>query len=319
MPLPALTESYAAGTNVVTLGATKEKGGTRTQVYTIGGSKTLPFMGIDGEVGHKVLIAMDVIDAAPDWPDVLKEPFADVLDDPAAWAKKCVEEFGADLVCLKLDGIDPDGANRSADDAVAAVKAVLGAVGCPLIIWGCGIDERDNQVMPTVSAAGKGERCLIGCAKQENYKRLTASCVADGHNLICLAPLDINIAKQVNTLVTEMELPADRIVMYQTSGALGYGIEYAYSIQERQRLAALGGDKMMMMPVIVDAGYESWRAKEAKTPDDEAPEWGAQAERGPLWEATTAITLIHAGCDIIRMRHPRAVATVRKALAGLQG
>jgi acetyl-CoA decarbonylase/synthase complex subunit delta len=319
MALPNLKESYTAGTNVVTLGATKEEGGTRTTVYKVGGSKVLPFMDADGDVGNKALIAMDVIDIAPDWPDILKEPFAGVLDDPGAWAKKCVDEFGADLICLKLDGIDPDGANRSAADAVAAAKAVLGAVGCPLIIWGCGIDEKDNQVMPTVSGAAKGERCLIGCAKQENYTRLAASCIADGHNLICLAPLDINIAKQVNTLVTEMELPPDRIVMYQTSGALGYGIEYAYSIQERQRLAALGGDKMMMMPVIVDAGYESWRCKEAKTPDDEAPEWGPQAERGPAWEATTAMTLTHAGCDIVRMRHPGAVATVKKALAGLQG
>jgi len=116
-----------------------------------------------------------------------------------------------------------------------------------------------------------------------------------------------------------MELPPDRIVMFQTSGALGYGIEYAYSIQERQRLAALGGDKMMQMPVICDVGYESWRAKEAKTPDAEAPEWGPQVERGPMWEATTAITLIHAGADVIRMRHPRAVAAVKKALEGLQG
>jgi len=196
---------------------------------------------------------------------------------------------------------------------------VLDAVGCPIILWGCGIDEKDNEVLPKLSSATRGERCLLGCARQENYKRLTASCIADGHNLICLAPLDINIAKQLNTLVTEMELPADRIVMFQTSGALGYGIEYAYSIQERQRLAALGGDKMMMMPVICDAGHESWRAKEAKTLDADAPDWGRQADRGPLWEAASAIALIHAGCDIVRMRHPRAVGAVKRALARLQG
>jgi len=320
MPLPALKDSYPAGVNVVTLGATRDQGGTRSIVHQIGGAKTLPFMDSDGAVGHKVLIAMDVLDAAPEgWPDVLKEAYGGVLGDPAAWAKKCVEEFGADLICVKLDGIDPDGANRSADDAVAAVRAVLGAVGVPLIVWGCGIDAKDNEVLPKVSGATKGERILIGCAKQDNYKRLVASCIADGHNLINLAPLDINIAKQVNTLVTEMELPADRIVMFQTSGALGYGIEYAYSIQERQRLAALGGDKMMMMPVICDVGYEAWRAKEARIPDAEAPEWGAQAQRGPMWEAATAIALAQAGCDILRMRHPRAVAAVKKALKGLQG
>ena len=319
MPLPNLKETYAAGVNVVTLGATKDQGGTRTVTYKIGGAKTLPIMDTAGDVGQKTLFAMDVLDIAPDWPDALKAPFGAVLGDPAAWAKKCVEEFGADLICLKLDGTDPDGANRSGDDAVAAAKAVLAAVGVPLVVWGCGIDVKDNEVMPKISNATRGERCLLGPAKQENYKRLAASCIAAGHNLICLAPLDINIAKQVNTLVTEMELPADRIVMFQTSGALGYGIEYAYSIQERQRLAALAGDKMMMMPVICDAGYESWRAKEARATDAEGAEWGPQAQRGPMWEAATAIALVQAGADIIRMRHPKAVATVKKALKGLQG
>ena len=320
MPLPALTESYAAAINVATLGATKEQGGTRTITHKIGGAKTLPFMTPDGNVGNKVLVAMDVLDVVPEtWPDVLKSAVGSVLGDPAAWAKKNVEEFGADLICLKLDGVDPDGANRSAEDAVKTVKDILAAVGVPLIIWGCGIDAKDNEVMPKVSGAARGERCLLGCAKQDNYKRLVASCIADGHNVICLAPLDINIAKQVNTLVTEMELPADRIVMFQTSGALGYGIEYAYSIQERQRLAGLQGDKMMMMPVICDAGHESWRAKEAKAPDAEGAAWGPQAQRGPMWEATSAMMLIHSGADIVRMRHPRAVAAVKKALAGLQG
>ncbi|MBM4036121.1 MAG: acetyl-CoA decarbonylase/synthase complex subunit delta [Planctomycetes bacterium] len=319
MALPALKESYAAGVNVVTLGATRDQGGTRSVAYKIGGAKTLPFMDTDGATGEKLLVAMDVLDIEPDWPDVLKAPYGAALKDPAAWAKKCVEEFGADLICLKLDGTDPDGANRSGEEAVATVKTVLGAVGVPLVVWGCGIDAKDNEVMPKVSAATKGERCLLGPAKQENYKRLAASCIADGHNIICLAPLDINIAKQVNTLVTEMELPADRIVMFQTSGALGYGIEYAYSIQERQRLAALAGDKMMMMPVICDVGYESWRAKEAKSSDAEAPEWGAQAQRGPMWETASAIALVQAGADIIRMRHPKAVAAVKKALGGLQG
>ena len=313
MPLPALKESYTAGVNVATLGATREQGGTRTVVYKIGGARTLPFMDPDGDAGQKVLIAMDVLDVAPEaWPDTLKEPFADVLGNPAAWAKKNVEQFGADLICLKLDGIDPDGANRSADAAVATMKAILGAVGVPLIVWGCGIDAKDNDVLPKVSGAAKGERLLLGCAKQDNYKRLVASCIADGHNLICLAPLDINIAKQVNTLVTEMELPADRIVMFQTSGALGYGIEYVYSIQERQRLAALSGDKLMAMPMICDAGGEAWRHKEAIGQESEFPAWGSEKERGPLWEAITAVTLLQAGVDVVRMRHPQAVSVVKR-------
>jgi len=137
--------------------------------------------------------------------------------------------------------------------------------------------------------------------------------LADGHYLITEAPLDINIAKQVNILASDMGFPLERIVTFQSTGALGYGIEYAYSIQERQRLAALAGDKMMAMPVICDVGYESWRAKEAKLVD--APGWGAASERGPMWEAATAICLLQAGVDIIRMRHPKAVAIVKNFIS----
>ena len=171
--------------------------------------------------------------------------------------------------------------------------------------------------MPKVSQALKGERCLLGCARQENYKTITAVCHADGHCLLNLAPLDINIQKQVNILVSEMEFPLDRIVMFPTTGALGYGLEYAYSIQERGRLAALSGDKMMMMPVLVDAGNEAWRAKEAKAEDSELPEWGPRVHRGPTWEMVTAVTLLQAGADIIRMRHPKAIAGVRRVIDDL--
>jgi acetyl-CoA decarbonylase/synthase complex subunit delta len=171
--------------------------------------------------------------------------------------------------------------------------------------------------MPKVSQAVKGERCLLGCAKQDNYKTITAVCHADGHNLIALAPLDINIQKQVHILISDMEFPADRIVMFPTTGALGYGLEYAYSIQERSRLAALGGDKMMRMPVLVDAGNEAWRAKEAKAEDADAPLWGPQRERGPAWEMLTAVTLLQAGADIIRMRHPKALAATRRVIDDL--
>jgi len=199
--------------------------------------------------------------------------------------------------------------DKDAAHAVKVAEDVLNAVGVPLVLWGCGYDEKDNQVMPKVSEAAKGENCLIGIVEENNYKALTAIALADGHNLITAAPLDINIAKQVNILVSDMGFPLERIVTFQTTGALGYGIEYAYSIQERQRLAALGGDKMMAMPVICDVGYESWRAKEAKLAD--APGWGDVGDRGPMWEAATAICLLQAGVDIIRMRHPRAVKTFK--------
>ncbi len=310
MPVPEVKESFAGQVSRVTLGATKDSGGTRTSTVTVGGARNVVYGGSIEQAGEKPVIAMDVLDSRPDdWPDTLAQSYKDVLDSPGDWAKKCVEEFGADLICVKFDGIHPDKADKDAAHAVKVTEEVLKAVGVPLILWDSGNDEKDNQVMPKVSEAAKGENVLIGTVKEDNYKALTALALADGHHLITHAPLDINIAKQVNILVSDMGFPLEKIVTFQATGALGYGIEYAYSIQERQRLAALGGDKMMAMPAICDVGYESWRVKEAKLED--APGWGAVEDRGPMWEATTAICLLQAGVDIIRMRHPRAVATVK--------
>jgi len=310
MPVPEITESFTGSVNRVTIGATKENGGTRTSKITVGGACNVVYGGSTNDAGEKPVIAMDVIDTRPeDWPDILTQSYKDVLDSPSDWAKKCITEFGADLICIKFDGIHPDKADKDAASAVKVTEEVLKAVGVPLVLWGCGNDEKDNHVMPKVSEAAKGQNCLLGTVKEDNYKSLTAIALADNHHLITEAPLDINIAKQVNILVSDMGFPLEKIVTFQATGALGYGIEYSYSIQERQRLAALGGDKMMAMPVICDVGYETWRVKEAKLAD--APGWGDVKDRGPMWEAATAICLLQAGADIIRMRHPRAVATVK--------
>jgi len=311
MQVPEVSEGFTGSVNKITIGSTKADGGTRTSTVTVGGARNVVYGGSVEDRSEKPVIALDVLDTRPeDWPDVLAEPYKDVLDNPADWAKKCVEQFRADLICIKFDGIHPNKANKDAAHAVKVTEEVLKAVGVPLILWGCGNDEKDNEVMPKVSGAAKGQKCLIGTIKEDNYKSLTAIALADGHFLISEAPLDINIGKQVNILASDMGFPLERIVAFQDTGALGYGMEYSYSIQERQRLAALTGDKMMAMPVICDVGYESWRAKEAKQVD--APGWGDAADRGPMWEATTAICLLQAGADIIRMRHPKAVTTVRK-------
>jgi acetyl-CoA decarbonylase/synthase complex subunit delta len=312
MPLPAVQESYAGRVNEVTLG-----GGTRKKQVTIGGAKTIVYGGDRTVTGRRPVIAIDVLDAAPqDWAPVLAEAYGNVLSDPAAWARKAVEEFGADLVCVKFDGIHPDKGNLGAAESVAVTKKVLAAVGVPVILWGSGSDEKDNAVMPKVSEAAKGEKVLLGTVTQDNYKSLTATALADGHLLIAQAPLDINIAKQVNILVSDMGFPLESLVMFQTTGTLGYGMEYAYSIQERERLAALTGDKLMAAPVICDVGYETWRCKESKA---DLPQWGDAAKRGPLWEATTAVSLLQSGVDIVRMRHPAAVAVVKAYIDSVWG
>lgn len=313
-------EKWSGAVVSVTIGATAADGGTRSYAITLGGSTTLPFLQFEGEMPNRPIVAMEVLDHEPlDWPDVLTEPFADVISKPGEWAAKCVREYGAEMICLKLESTHPDLGDKGPDEAEKAVKEVLNAVDVPLVIWGCDVDEKDNIVLPRCSQAAAGERCLIGTAKEDNYKTLVASCMADAHALIAESPLDINIAKQVNVLVSEMGFPLDRIVMYPTTGGLGYGIEYAYSIQERGRLAALTGDKMMSPPVVCQVGQEAWRAKEAKATADEVPQWGPAELRGPMWEAMTAVTLLQAGSDLLLMRHPQAVAMVKRTISALVG
>ena len=318
MAVELVKEKWSNVINTLTIGAGKEEGGTRTSKITVGGETTLPYLFCEGVMPHAPVIAMEIHDTEPaDWPEALKEPFKDVLGNPADWAKKCVNEYKAEVLCLKLQGIHPDFGDASAESAAKTVKSILEAVGVPLIVLGCGNDEKDNLVLPKCSEAAKGENCLFGDATEKNYKTLTAACLADRHNIIGESPIDINIAKQVNILISDMGFDVNKIAINPTIGALGYGMEYAYSIMERARLAAFVGDKMLAMPFVCFVGSEAWRAKEAKGLQSEHPEWGPEAERGPLWEATTAMSVLLSGADILIMRHPKAVEIIRKTIERL--
>lgn len=306
-----LIEKWQEKINTVTIGATSQEGGTRSKVVKVGGESGLPFLFNEADNPNKPIIASEIWDITPtDWPQELSEQFKDVWQEPLDWAEKCVKDYKAELLCVKLAGSHPDLANKDADTQAKFISALLKRVKVPLIILGCGDDEKDNLVLPACSQAAKNERCLIGDAIQENYKTLTAAILADGHNIIAESPIDINIAKQLNILISDMGLPLERIVINPTIGALGYGLEYAYSIMERCRLAGLSGDKVVSSPFICLVGQEAWRAKEAKASKEEFPQWGLESERGPVWEIVTATALLQAGADILVMRHPRAIEKV---------
>jgi len=314
MSIPDVSEKWSSTINTVTIGATGEEGGTRAKTVTIGGACTLPFLAFEGAVGNRPAIAVEVWDSGGEtWPDQLRQAYGEAINSPVEWAKKAVE-FGADLICLRLAGAHPDAGDRSPDQCAQTVKDVLDAVGVPLIIWGCAVDEKDNEILPVVSSAAKGENCLIGTAREKNYRTVVAVCLADKHKLIAESPLDINIAKQVNILCSDAGCNLEDIVIFPTTGALGYGIEYVYSIQERGRLAGLRGDKLLSQPVLCDVGFEAWRAKEARTPpfptvtDDNRPMWG------PMWESATAVVLLQAGAELLVMRHPDAIRNVKNAI-----
>jgi len=307
-----MTEKWSGEVSTVTIGATKEEGGTRSHTLKIGGEKSLPCLFQEGNIPHEPKVAFEVWDTAPlDWPAELMLPYAGTLRDPLEWANKCVRDYKAESLCIRLQGAHPDFGDKSAEEEAKLIKRLLKEVSVPLIILGCGDDSKDNLLLPACSEAAKGERCLIGCAVQDNYKTIAASLLADGHNIIAESPIDINIAKQLNILISDMGLPLERIVMNPTIGALGYGLEYAYSIMERSRLAALSGDKTVASPFICFVAQESWRAKEAK--NENSP------EQGVIWEALTATALIQAGADLLIMRHPKAIEKVNQYIADLFG
>jgi acetyl-CoA decarbonylase/synthase complex subunit delta len=318
MGFALMLEKWSAAVSTVTIGATKEEGGTRSQTIKLGGQKTLPFLFPEGEIPYKPVIASEIWDIKPgEWPQELNKCYADVFADPVSWAEKCVKENKAELISIRLQGAHPDFGNKSPDEEAKVISQILKKVAVPLIILGCGDDAKDNLVLPVCCEAAKGERCLVGEAAQDNYKTLTAAVLADDHNIIAQSPIDINIAKQLNILISDMGLPLERIVINPTIGALGYGLEYAYSIMERGRLAALAGDKTMALPFICLVGQEAWRVKEAKASQQEFPTWGPEAERGVIWEAITATALIQAGADILVMRHPKAIEKVNKYIEEL--
>lgn len=317
MPVSLVKEKYPSRVGQVVLGATPEQGGTRTKVVTVGGDSTLPFLHFEGKVENRPVIAMEVTDIIPPWNESIKEQFGNVLNNPTVWAKKCVEEYNADLIYIKLIGANPEGENRSPEDCARIVKDVLNAVGVPVIVVGCEDPDKDNEVIAAVAEAAAGENLLIGLAEQDNYKSITAAAMVHKHNLIARSPLDINICKQLNILISEMGLPLNRIVIDPMIGGLGYGIEYAYSIMERARLGALANDKMLSMPMICTVGYEANRAKEANAFTEEFPGWGELSDRSVLWEALTATALLQVGASILLMRNPSAVRLVQQNIADL--
>ena len=317
MPIELVKDSWPGAVRAVTIGATPEEGGTRTSTVTVGGEKALPFMHFEVEMPNRPVVAVELRDRRPDdWSTLLLDTWGGVVDDPAAWAK-AAEQTGADVLQLSLSATDADGNPTTPEAAVAAVKAVLAASGLPLIVFGPGLVDLDNELLVAVSDATKGERLLLGICEDKNYRTIVASAMANDHLVNARSPMDVNLAKQLNILISDMNMPMDRIIMDPTTGALGYGIEYGYSAMERLRLAALQGDAMTQLPMLVTPGFEAWKTKESKVGQDVPDEWGDWMERAINWETLTAVTLLESGADILILRHPESVKRVQAAISDL--
>ena len=295
-------ETYAGSIKGITIG----KG---DKAVTVGGQTSYPFYQFEGKMPNKPMIAMEIWDMVPeDWAEAAKAPFKDVYSDPAAWAKKCVEEYGAQAVVLQLKSTDPNDKDTGPDAAAATVKKVLGAIRVPLIVWGCAVPAKDGEVLKKVCEACQGENLIIGPVEEKNYKGIGAAAMGYGHTVISSSPIDVNLAKQVNILLENLGVSLDKVIVDPTTGGLGYGLEYSYSVMERLTMAAMTqGDDKLQNPMINNLGNEVWKCKEAKLTVADAPELGDPERRAILMEAVGAVSYLLAGSSILIMRHPESI------------
>jgi len=296
--------------------------GTGDKAITLGGETSYPFYVFEGVMPNKPRIAMEVWDKDPgeEWAAPAYAAIKDVAKDPVAWAQKCVKEFGADAVALILNSTDPNGDNASAEEAAATAKKVAAAINVPLIVFGTSNIEKDAEVLPAVAEACADKSIVIGPVQDKNYKKIGAAALAYGHTVIANSPIDVNLAKQLNILLGQLGVKDNRILVDPTTGGLGYGLEYSYSVMERDRMAALTQeDDKLQLPIINYVGQEVWKVKECKLSNEEAPQLGDQTKRGILMEAITAVDLLLAGSDLLIMRHPEAVKHVKSIIQELAG
>ncbi len=295
-------ESYSGSIKQVSIG-------TGDSAITVGGDTCYPFYTFEGEMPNKPVIAMEIWDIEPeDWPEPAIAPFRDVLADPAAWAKKCVEKYKAEAIVLQLKSIDPNDKDASPESAAETVKSVMEAIDVPLIVWGCASPAKDEEVLKVVAEKCQDANLILGPVEEKNYKGIAAAAMGYNHSLIASSPIDVNLAKQVNILLENFGMPMDRVLVDPTTGGLGYGMEYSYSVMERLTMAAMiQGDEKLQYPMINNLGNEVWKCKEARQTVDEAPLLGDPEKRGILMEAVGAVAYLLSGSNILIMRHPESI------------
>ncbi len=293
--------------------------GSGDKTITIGGETALPFLTFEGATPHKPAIALEIQDTLPtDWPETLQKFYEGVSGDPVGWAKYCQNTLKAEAIALRLISTHPDRENRGPEEAAKTVREVLNAIEVPLIILGSNNVEKDSQVLVSVAEVAKGKNSVIGKAQEGNYKTIAAAAMANDLKLIAMSELDINLCKQLNILLSQLGFDKEKILTDPMCSALGYGLEYTYSVMERIRAAALTqNDPTMQPPIIADIGMYVWKIKETVASEAELPQWGSTVERGIAWEVITATSMIMAGAELLIMRHPKAVDTVKKVIEEL--
>ncbi|MFX1511093.1 MAG: CO dehydrogenase/acetyl-CoA synthase subunit delta [Promethearchaeota archaeon] len=309
-------EKFIGEIITVELGASKANGGTRERVCKLGGHKTFPFYTLDTP---KPVVTFDCFDIRPSLPKPIRQQFGEVMNDPGEWAKKAVE-FGADAITIHLVSTDPYVKDASPQEAAKTVEEVLQAVKVPLVIGGSGNPEKDPPVLVKAAEAASGERCLLASANlsygDKANEQIVKAAVEHNHNVLSFTQIDINNQEKLNRLLLKFGLPNDHLVQDPTTASLGYGFEYSLSIYERIKMAGLKGNKTLAFPCS-SGTTNAWGAREAHRSEKKVPEWGPRNLRGPLWEATAALTLAIVGADLFMMLHPLSVITFKEMVESI--
>ncbi|SHJ62238.1 acetyl-CoA decarbonylase/synthase complex subunit delta [Tepidibacter formicigenes] len=306
-------QKYAGKISEVEIGAGEK-------AIKLGGENVMPFYSFDGDVGNSPKIGVEILDVYPEnWVEPLKNLYKDVANNPVDWAKFVEENFSPDFICLKFEGADPNGLNKSPEECGKIAKSVAEAVNVPLVIAGCNNHEKDAKLFEKVASAVDGYNCLFLAAVEENYKAVGAAAgLAYPHKVGAESSVDINLAKQLNILLTQLGVKEENVVMNVGCSAVGYGYEYVASTMDRIRLAAFGqNDKTLQMPIITPVSFETWNVKESVASVEDVPEWGCQEERGIAMEVSTATSVLAGGANAVILRHPKSLETMKNLISEL--
>lgn len=312
MAFKRVPQKFTATVNEVTVG-------TGDKAITLGGENVLPLYSFDAPIVNKARVGIQITDSGFDKTvPGIAEYFAGA-ETMAEIAKKASEMPGADFVSLSLEGADPNGADKSVEECVAIVKEVADAIDCPLAIQGSKNVEKDAVLFEKIADLLQGKNVMLLSCKNENYKTVSAAAaIAYNQKVAAESAVDINLAKQLNVVISQMGVKPENMLMNVGSAAAGYGFEYVASTLDRVRGAALTqDDNMLQMPIVTPVGDEAWSVKESVVSEDDFPEWGARETRGIMMEITTAAAVLAGGSNAVILRHPESVKTISALIADL--
>ena len=305
MPFTAKSGKFNASINTVEIGS-------GDKAVKIGGENVLPLYSFDAPIENAPKVGIEITDFGMDnEPDCVKK-YYEGCESIADIAKKAASFEGVDFLCFRMEGGDPNGANKSTEELIGALKEVAAAVDLPIVAAGCKNAEKDAELLSKAAEALDGRNAMLLAAKEENYKTVGAAAGLAYKQIVAAeSAVDINLAKQMNVLIGQLGVNSKSIVMNVGTAAAGYGFQYVVSTMDRIKAAALSqNDANLQMPIVTPVASETWSVKEAMASEADVPEWGDQEARGIDMEVETAMAVIASGSNAVILKHPTSIATI---------